>query len=99
MLLINSSFKAVLTVLGLAAVVYACNSGETKKESGNITQVRNEEHDDMVKRGGYLVTGGSCFDCHTPKKMTPQGPVDDSSRMMSGHPANSPLPPLDEKAL
>jgi hypothetical protein len=99
MLLINSSFKAVFTVLGLTAVFYACNNSETKKEPENITQVRNEEHDDMVKKGGYLVTGGSCFDCHTPKKMTPQGPVDDSSRMMSGHPAKEPLPHLDEKAL
>ena len=57
------------------------------------------EQDEMVKRGGYLVTVGGCYDCHTPKKMTPQGPVDDSSRTLSGHPANTSLPPIDTQAL
>ena len=53
----------------------------------------------MVQRGAYLVTIGGCNDCHSPKNMTPHGPVVDSSRALSGHPANAPLPPIDEKAL
>lgn len=46
-----------------------------------------------VTRGAYLVKLGGCTDCHTPKLMTPQGPVDDSSRLFAGHPADVVLPP------
>jgi mono/diheme cytochrome c family protein len=41
-----------------------------------------------VARGAYLVTFGGCNDCHTPKTMTPRGPVPDRSRLLSGHPAS-----------
>lgn len=47
---------------------------------------------DPVKRGEYLVWFGSCRDCHTPKVMTPMGPIPDSTRSLSGHPANEVLP-------
>lgn len=39
-----------------------------------------------VERGKYLVTIASCHDCHTPKKMGPNGPEPDMDRMLSGHP-------------
>ena len=51
-------------------------------------------HQSPVERGRYLVTIGSCNDCHTPKIFTAKGPVLDSTRMLSGHPANSPLPEI-----
>jgi hypothetical protein len=41
---------------------------------------------EQVKRGEYLVTTGLCHDCHTPLKMTPNGPEPDMSRALSGHP-------------
>jgi hypothetical protein len=47
-----------------------------------------------IQRGEYLVGFGGCNDCHTPKRMTSQGPVPDKSRLLSGHPANAQLPPL-----
>lgn len=43
---------------------------------------------DQVKRGAYLVSFGGCNDCHTPKVLTPNGPAPDTSRLLSGHPAN-----------
>jgi mono/diheme cytochrome c family protein len=46
-----------------------------------------------VERGKYLVTIMGCHDCHTPKKMGPQGPEPDMSRMLAGHPEGSKLPP------
>jgi hypothetical protein len=45
-------------------------------------------------RGKYLVEYGGCGDCHTPKVMTAKGPVPDSTRMLSGHPATAPVPPI-----
>jgi len=45
-----------------------------------------------VERGKYLVKSIGCGDCHTLKKMTPEGPVEDDSRLLSGHPEGTPLP-------
>ena len=45
-----------------------------------------------VERGRYLVNVIGCSDCHTPKKMGPQGPELDESRLLSGHPEGSALP-------
>jgi cytochrome c553 len=48
--------------------------------------------DGPAARGRYLVHAIGCGDCHTPKKMTPTGPVEDLSRLLSGHPEGSALP-------
>jgi len=50
-----------------------------------------------VERGRYLVAYGGCNDCHTPLKMTEHGPLPDISRMLSGHPHETKLPPPDLK--
>ena len=42
--------------------------------------------DAQVKRGQYLVTIGSCHDCHTPLSKGPDGPEPDMKRALSGHP-------------
>src|SRR5262245_40293463 len=41
---------------------------------------------DLVALGKYRVTTSGCHDCHTPMKMTPQGPKPDMDRALSGHP-------------
>jgi mono/diheme cytochrome c family protein len=46
----------------------------------------------QIERGKYLVMVGGCNDCHTPKIFTATGPVFDTTRLLSGHPAGSPLP-------
>ena len=49
---------------------------------------------DQIKRGEYLSIIGGCNDCHSPKLMTPKGPVPDPARLLSGHPASAQLPPV-----
>jgi mono/diheme cytochrome c family protein len=49
---------------------------------------------DQVKRGEFLVNYGGCNDCHSPKTMTPQGPVPDKTRLLSGYQASQPVPPV-----
>jgi mono/diheme cytochrome c family protein len=49
-------------------------------------------------RGKYLVGLGGCNDCHTPFKLTEKGPIADMSRLLSGHPQNTKLPPPELKA-
>lgn len=91
--------KTALAGVFLLFVTHACNNAEPETKQENITQVRNQEKDDMVKRGGYLVLAGGCHDCHTPKIFTAQGPIDDSTKHLAGHLAGTKLPPIDEKAL
>lgn len=51
--------------------------------------------DSLVKRGEYLVTIAGCDDCHTPKKMGPNGPELDMERRLSGYNAAMPFPKVD----
>jgi mono/diheme cytochrome c family protein len=88
-----------LVAVPCTALFFACTSGTNendKKES--IGQVRDKETADLVKRGQYLVTTTACNDCHSPKIFTPQGPVPDTTRLLSGHPADSKYPPFDMNA-
>ena len=48
---------------------------------------------EALARGKYLVTIAACNDCHTPWKMTAEGPKPDMVRMLSGHPEAMVLPP------
>jgi len=48
---------------------------------------------EALARGKYLVTIAACNDCHTPWKMTEEGPRPDMDRMLSGHPEGLLLPP------
>ena len=41
---------------------------------------------DAQTRGKYLVMTSGCHDCHTPWKITPEGPRPDFERSLSGHP-------------
>jgi mono/diheme cytochrome c family protein len=45
-----------------------------------------------IARGKYIVTTAGCHDCHTPLKMTPNGPERDWDRMLSGHPESLVMP-------
>lgn len=51
--------------------------------------------EDIVKRGAYLVNLGGCNDCHSPKIMTQMGPMPDTTKLLSGHPENEPMLPID----
>ena len=51
---------------------------------------------EIIARGAYLVNVIGCDDCHSPKKMTPEGPVPDLDRRFSGHPSNEPLYKIDK---
>jgi len=53
----------------------------------------------QIERGEYLVSVGGCNDCHSPKIFTPMGPIPDTTRLLSGHPANSKLPQVPEGVL
>lgn len=82
-----------IAVLTTALLVF-CNQPEAKD---NVTAANGEpiSADSLVKRGAYLVNIMGCNDCHTPKKMGPQGPEFDTDRLLSGHPADMPVAKYD----
>ena len=45
------------------------------------------------------MTTMGCNDCHSPKKMGPQGPMVIPELMFSGYPADRPLPKVDVKTI
>lgn len=93
-----SIFTLALVVLGGAAVLsqQACTS---KAEAETIPAKKELSHSERLARGQYLTMISGCNDCHSPKIFTPQGMQLDSSRLLSGHPMNDPLPKVDKKAL
>jgi uncharacterized lipoprotein NlpE involved in copper resistance len=86
----QKTLSAVITALTVAVVLYACSNQADSK-----TAVTAE---DPVKRGEYLVTIMGCDDCHSPKKMGPQGPEIIAEKRLSGFPGDFTPPPLDGNA-
>lgn len=54
----------------------------------------NRPQENPVARGEYLVNVAGCNDCHTPKIITATSMGLDTTRLLSGYPAGSPLPAL-----
>jgi hypothetical protein len=100
----RKNFNQFVVVVSLATAVCifaACSSNtssEQKHEGTSGMSSTEEPLSDPVSRGKYLVMAGGCNDCHSPKIMTPKGPIPDTSKLLSGHQANSPLPAIDPKA-
>lgn len=67
---------AALAATSLMALLIAGSSAAAPKGGAGA----------QIRRGEYLVTVGGCNDCHTPWKMGPNGPENDRSRLLSGHP-------------
>ena len=64
-----------------------------------LVQAPDKKKADMIARGKYLVNIGDCNGCHTPPKYTPQGPVSDSSKFLSGYPATAPVPEVPKDVI
>lgn len=98
--------KSINLVMGMAALAVSsvvmlqvgCAS-DTEEKTTPQTEQTSTESTDPVSRGRYLTTTGGCNDCHSPKIFGPQGMGFDTTRLLSGHPAGDPLPPVDKKAL
>jgi mono/diheme cytochrome c family protein len=77
---------STLSLIAVAAVIVTLTVGSKTRPSA--VEVKRAQ----VARGEYLVTIGGCNDCHTPLRMGPRGPEPDTSRALSGHPQDVPMP-------
>ncbi|HUQ65530.1 MAG TPA: c-type cytochrome [Flavitalea sp.] len=96
--------SSILTGLVFAATcLTGCSENNPAKSTPSSTaEVQKPNfggYETQIEWGQHLVTIGGCNDCHTPKKMTPMGPVDDSTLALSGHPEKLPAPDVDRKQM
>lgn len=90
---------ATFAAISTAAFLFLTQCSDEKSDTSDIKPVTAQYggFDSQVKWGERLVFIGGCNDCHTPKKMGPNGPELDMSLMLSGHPAAAPAPEFDAK--
>jgi len=86
----------VAVVFGFYAI--SCNNKAENEKPLVASESKPLSQEELIKRGDYIVTTSGCADCHSPKVMTPMGPVADSTKMLSGHPANEPMPSMEASA-
>jgi len=84
---------SLLTAGVVTAVIFVQSSCTPQPAEGAMTSAQ------MIERGAYMVNAGGCNDCHSPKIMTPNGPVVDSSKLLSGSPEGMPLAAIDPAAI
>jgi len=75
-------------LLGFALVVFP----------GSQRLLAQQNMSKLVAQGKYLVNLGGCNHCHSPKLMGPNGPVVDTTKLLSGAPAAAPIPAVPEGA-
>ncbi|HEY4876346.1 MAG TPA: diheme cytochrome c-553 [Puia sp.] len=95
-----SLLRAIIVafIISLFFSQFSCTqTAEAKTDSAAAPKQMSQA--EMISRGKYLVIGTGCNDCHSPKIMTAMGPVPDTTKLLSGHPASQPLLPIDKKVL
>ncbi len=94
----NTYSRFVTAVAFIAIFFYGCS--EKKVETTAAEEKPNYAgYETQALWGEHLVTIAGCNDCHTPKKLTPMGPVDDTTMFLSGHPESMPAPGVDRKQM
>jgi mono/diheme cytochrome c family protein len=86
--------SGVLAAAAVCAALWSVSNleGQTSPKKADAPSAKK------VERGMYLVTILACTDCHTPKKMGPNGPEEDPTRFLSGHPEGTKIQPLPKLA-
>jgi predicted small lipoprotein YifL len=98
-------FIPMISVLAVAICITACETKPTAEVNASPDKEIAELKPDyggfnsQVEWGEQLVRIMDCNVCHTPKIMTEQGPVEDESRLLMGHPSDMPGFDIDLKEI
>ncbi len=85
----------MITTLAVSAMLVACTESGSKK----INDERTPTPEERVKRGEYLVSSVGCDDCHSPKRMGPNGPEIVPDLRLSGYPSTRPIMKVDKASM
>ena len=87
--------KTILNLTAITAIIsvvfIACSDSSASEKKKSIAMTKEE----MVQRGTYLVNTMGCDDCHSPKRMGPNGPEIIPELRLSGYPSDRPLTKAD----
>lgn len=90
----NKFLTAGMLLIAAAAVFIACSDNTAKEKTDKPLDQAG-----LVKRGDYLVNAIGCDDCHSPKKMGPNGPEIIEELRFSGYPGDRPVEKPDTNTL
>ena len=85
------------SLLILVTVIISCT--EQQKPAAEVAKAKVTDTVALVKQGEYLVGIMGCHDCHSPKRMGPNGPELIPELLLSGYPGERPLVRGDLKSL
>ena len=88
-------FACISIMLLLSQCAGDASEAETKISNASSTNPAFGGFASQVEWGRHIVTISGCHDCHTPKKMGPNGLELDSSLLLSGHPSKIPPPDVN----
>ena len=87
----------------LLLLAISCTSEQDQNQMSTARQVKSESisisNEALIERGKYLVTLMDCNTCHTPMKMSDQGPTPDMTKLLSGFPETRPLPDFSSEII
>lgn len=81
-------FSAIIMVV-FSLVLFLQFSCKSEVEKKDLTQT------EMIALGKYIITTSGCSDCHTSKIFTENGPILDTTKLLSGFQQGEVLPSLD----
>uniref|UniRef100_UPI003216B18B c-type cytochrome n=1 Tax=uncultured Draconibacterium sp. TaxID=1573823 RepID=UPI003216B18B len=81
---------SLFIVLSISLCLTACTNSN-KKATTNKEEDIQKTKEEIIVRGKYLVTIMGCHDCHSPKKMGPNGPELIPELLLSGYPSDRPI--------
>jgi cytochrome c553 len=84
----------IASAILLTAVLSTASLGASSTGGANAQDGVPVTKQQQIERGKYLVEIMGCHDCHTPAKMGPNGPEQDRTRALSGHPEELVMPPV-----
>jgi len=95
-LLILTCLAMCFPLLFISCSQQTATAGAAPADS-TATALKYNGFESQAKWGEYVVNTTGCNDCHTPKKMGAHGPEEDTTQLLSGHPALQPIPDVDRK--
>ncbi len=100
------SMFSLIILVSLIFIFSRCNERQTNQSDAttdsSTTQAETPAYGGFESQqawGKHLVIIGGCNDCHTPKKMGPNGPEDNMDLELSGHPSQVPVADIDRKEI
>ena len=88
----RTSIVITLFIAGVLSIAVAACTNTSARTTDTAVKPDSAA---MVARGSYLVNAIGCDDCHSPKRMGPQGPEIIPELRFSGFPHNGQLPVID----